>query len=187
MRSKSKTTDSRKTSQLAICLRASASLDWEPTNKEREMQNPEPPTSRIATFLLVDDDEFSVEALREMLQDDGPVHIETATNGQLALQALASMKEVPDMLICDLFMPEMDGIDIMAQLARQHYPGAIVLVSGRNIEYLAIARLIAIRNGLNVIGVLAKPLNRDLLLEAFACGRSMVSDGQEAPGCQDEA
>ena len=141
------------------------------------MQHTESPTSRTTTCLVVDDDEFSAEVFREMLQQDGLVRVETATNGRRALQALASMKEAPDMLICDLYMPDMDGIEFMAQLGKQHYPGGIVLVSGQNIACLDSARLLAIEDGLNVIGAFTKPLSRDLLLEALACKVPTVSGG----------
>ena len=146
------------------------------------MQNTEPPTNRTATFLVVDDDEFSAEVLREMLQQDGLVHVEMAPDGKRALKALASMKEAPDMLICDLYMPDMDGIEFMAQLGKQHYRGGIVLVSGENIECLAIARQVAIEDGLNVIGAFTKPLGRDLLLEVLARRMPTVSGGRKAPG-----
>ncbi len=92
-----------------------------------------------------------------MLQQTGLVHVETATNGKHALQAMANMSEAPDMLIGDLYMPDMDGSEFMASLGRQTYPGGIVLVRGENLECLAIARQVAIGDRLNVIGALTKP------------------------------
>lgn len=135
------------------------------------MRQKESTTGRTTTCLVVDDDDFSAEVFREMIEQSGLVHVETATNGKRALQALANMKEAPDMLICDLYMPDMDGIEFMAQLGKQRYTGGIVLVSGENIECLAIARQVATEDGLNVIGAFTKPLARDLLLEALACSK----------------
>lgn len=149
----------------------------------RKMQHSESQTSRATTFLVVDDDEFSAEFFREMLQQDGLCHIEIATNGKRALQALASMKQAPDMLVCDLCMPDMDGTEFMAQLGKQHYPGGIVLVSGANSELLANARLLAFEEGLNVIGAFTKPISRDLLLEMLARSVPKGSGGEQAWGC----
>jgi CheY-like chemotaxis protein len=147
------------------------------------MQQTHSTTRRAATCLVVDDDQFSAAVLREILQQGGLVHVETATTGKRALQALAGMKSAPDLLICDLYMPEMDGIELMAQLGQQHYPGGIVLVSGENIECLAIARQVAAEDGLNVIGAFTKPLGRDLLLAVLTYRLPKVSGAWEAHGC----
>lgn len=147
------------------------------------MRHTESPTSRATTCLVVDDDEFSIAVLRGMLEQDGLVHVETANSGKRALQVMEKMNRAPDMLICDLNMPDMGGIEFMAHLGKQQYPGSIVLVSGRNIEYLSIARQIAIGDGLKVVGAFTKPLGRDRLLEVLARRMPTADGGEEAPGC----
>ena len=67
------------------------------------------------------------------------------------------------MLICDLFMPEMDGIEFMSALASQRYAGSVVLVSGMNPEVLQVAQTLALTEGIHLLGSYEKPLHRDTL------------------------
>jgi CheY-like chemotaxis protein len=56
--------------------------------------------------LVVDDDPFIVEALSELLRDEGYA-VRTATNGLEALESLTD--RCPDVILLDLMMPVMDG------------------------------------------------------------------------------
>ena len=129
------------------------------------------PTGASCSVLVVDDDEFSCELFSEMLAAHGVAEIRTASNGQLALRTLAAMACAPDFLICDIFMPDMDGIEFLDHLAKQRYQGGILLVSGMNIEMLAIAREVAISDGLKVLGAFTKPVRHEVLAQALGLAR----------------
>jgi CheY-like chemotaxis protein len=120
------------------------------------------------TVLVIDDDEFSREILREMLAADGIFSVHMATDGHSGLAALADMVCAPDVLICDVYMPNMDGIELVTELGRRRYSGGIILLSGVDGQVLAAARTIAIANGLNVLGAFNKPPSSELLLQAMA-------------------
>ena len=85
--------------------------------------------SHGATVLVVDDDEDTVETMRDILTDEGHV-VMCAHNGKEAL-ALARATP-PDLVLLDLNMPEMDGRAFMqalradVRLARV----SVVVVSG---------------------------------------------------------
>ncbi len=64
------------------------------------------------SVLIVDDDAFIVEALSELLRDEG-LHVRTATNGRLGLEALE--RECVDVILLDLMMPVMDGWEFARQ------------------------------------------------------------------------
>jgi two-component system alkaline phosphatase synthesis response regulator PhoP len=66
-------------------------------------------------ILLVDDDQDFLEILSTKLKDQG-FNIETAKNGKEALEKLQHIK--PDLIILDVMMPEMDGIDTAIELAK---------------------------------------------------------------------
>lgn len=66
-----------------------------------------------ATILLVDDEELLRAEVQEMLEIQG-FHVITAPNGQQALVCLNEQKV--DLVITDLVMPKMDGIDFVHQL-----------------------------------------------------------------------
>lgn len=120
------------------------------------------------SVLVVDDDGFSQELFREMLVAIGVSDIHTAGSGRIALRALSTMRRPPDILICDVFMPDMDGIEFLSKLAKDGYPGGIILVSGLDVTMLAIARDVALADGLRLLGAFAKPVHLDTLEDAMA-------------------
>ena len=83
-------------------------------------------------ILLVEDEELLRAGVQEMLEIQG-YEVVTAQNGSLAL---ACLSERPvDLIITDLVMPQMDGIDFVAQLRKLNAEVPVIVVSGstRNI------------------------------------------------------
>ena len=117
----------------------------------------------IPSVMVIDDDEFSCEVMSEMLTAQGVTEIHTASNGHHALDILAGLTSPPDMMICDVFMDNMDGIELMAALASQHYQGQVVLVSGVDAQMLTVAQTLALANGINLRGSYQKPMQRATL------------------------
>jgi adenylate cyclase len=70
-------------------------------------------TERTNTVLIVDDDEQHRQLVRTTLEAQGWAVTE-ATNGRHAIRALAS--GLPDVVLLDLMMPEMDGFQVVATL-----------------------------------------------------------------------
>jgi CheY-like chemotaxis protein len=77
------------------------------------------------------------------------------------------MPKLPDFLICDVFMPDMDGIEFVGELAKQRYQGGLVLVTGVSQSMLEVASDIAIAKGLRVLGTLTKPVSQASLEKAL--------------------
>ena len=77
-------------------------------------------------FYLVDDDPASIDILRSIIEDSdlGDV-IGSAASGTEALEGLRHMR--PDIVITDLLMPDMDGIEFVRQ-ARDRFPGVRFLM-----------------------------------------------------------
>ncbi|MCA9872771.1 MAG: response regulator [Anaerolineales bacterium] len=70
-----------------------------------------------ATVLVVEDDQFLLEGLRELLEiHDGQykLTIHTAINGQKGLEILS--RHVPDLIISDIMMPVMDGYTLLRKV-----------------------------------------------------------------------
>jgi len=117
------------------------------------------------SVLVVDDDEFSRDVLQEMLQAQGVTQIVMAGNGRIALNTLSDLPNPPDLIVCDVFMPDMDGIEFMSALAQKQYKGSVVLVTGVDIETLSLARDIAAAEGIKLLGSLTKPLRHQELTQ----------------------
>jgi sigma-B regulation protein RsbU (phosphoserine phosphatase) len=68
-----------------------------------------------ARILIVDDEPFNVEYLRQELEEDG-YDILSAENGRAALALVST--ESPDVILLDILMPEMDGFEVLDRLKR---------------------------------------------------------------------
>lgn len=116
---------------------------------------------------MVDDDEFSREILRRDLLQMGMAEVALASSGIEGRTVLDRLEKAPDFLICDIFMPGMDGIEFITELSRRRYSGGLILVTGVNLDMLDVASDVAIMNGLTVLGCFTKPLKRKLLGQAL--------------------
>lgn len=85
-----------------------------------------------ATILLVDDEELLREGVQEMLEMAGYAVI-SVPNGQEAMACLSV--QAVDLVITDLVMPKMDGVDFVEQLRKIRPDVPVIVVSGstRNI------------------------------------------------------
>jgi CheY-like chemotaxis protein len=110
------------------------------------------------TVLIVDDDDFSQELMRGVLEELGVRNIALASSGKSAVEALSSLPRPPDLLICDLYMPDMDGFEFMDALVKKNYKGNLVLCSGVSLENLVLARDIGKGMGLHLLGAYEKPI-----------------------------
>jgi len=59
-------------------------------------------------IMLIEDDSFIRDIVREILESEG-FAVETAENGQIALDRLKLKDRLPDLILLDLMMPVMDG------------------------------------------------------------------------------
>ena len=81
------------------------------------------------TVLLVDDHDSTRQTITRMLEAGG-FTVRTATNGVEALDRLSRESDEIDIVLSDVTMPGMGGIDLSYQI-REHYPRMpIALVSG---------------------------------------------------------
>jgi CheY-like chemotaxis protein len=120
------------------------------------------------SVLVVDDDSFSRDVMREMLAAEGIVDIQMADSGYSAMRALENMPVPPNLLICDVYMPDMDGIEFMSELTQRQYQGSAVLVTGVDVETLALARDLAMGQGIRLLGTFTKPMRQDDLAQILA-------------------
>jgi len=113
----------------------------------------------MAKILLVDDDELVLYALSKFLRKSGHTIIEAA-NG---LEAMKKLKlESFDLLVTDIIMPDMEGIQLILEAKKIHSDLAIIAISGggRNIgtSYLSTAK------SLGADATLEKPFDEQDLL-----------------------
>jgi CheY-like chemotaxis protein len=117
--------------------------------------------------LVLDDDRFMLEMVKDMLEQIGVRDIYTEASTRHALSTLA--EESPDMLICDLALPDMDGIEFLQVAAQRGFRGDVILLSGMDSGVRDAAGELARVLGLRVAGIFHKPIGLDQLRCAVAC------------------
>jgi two-component system alkaline phosphatase synthesis response regulator PhoP len=92
------------------------------------------------TILLVDDEQDILEFLSYNLRQEG-FNVHTAANGRIALEKARQMH--PDLILLDVMMPEMDGIEVCEVIRRtpEIRDTRIAMLSARSESYTQIAGL----------------------------------------------
>ncbi len=128
------------------------------------------PTATPATILVVDDDQGARSLLRRILERAGFAVI-LADDGHNAMAQLRGRKV--DLVVTDMVMPEMDGIELMRALVAEQPLVPIVALSGVNDwgYYLRIALRLGARAGLR------KPMKA---AELVATVRDLLAAPREA-------
>jgi UDP-3-O-[3-hydroxymyristoyl] N-acetylglucosamine deacetylase len=86
----------------------------------------------MATVLVVDDEAEIRASVRGVLADEG-LRVLEAEDGRQALEVLAH--ERPELVLLDVWMPEMDGIQLLERLRAEPSSPEVVMISGHgNIE-----------------------------------------------------
>ncbi|MFQ5498469.1 MAG: response regulator [Candidatus Zixiibacteriota bacterium] len=83
--------------------------------------------SHLIRILVVDDEDIVISLVRDALEDDG-YEVETASCGHDALQ-MAELEPF-DLLITDIRMPEMSGIELAGKARDRHSDTAVIFMTG---------------------------------------------------------
>lgn len=119
-----------------------------------------PPRLRGAHVLVVDDEAAAVSALGELLGDEGMV-VTTATSGAEALAKIEAVR--PDMVVLDVEMPGMGGLDLLRRLRERLPDLPAVFMTGYMAHHAGIAEVRAATGALYV----SKPVDVDELIRTL--------------------
>jgi EAL domain-containing protein (putative c-di-GMP-specific phosphodiesterase class I)/CheY-like chemotaxis protein len=135
------------------------------------------------TVMVVEDHEFQRLTTLQILANLGAGALLEAEDGAGAL-ALLDADPRPDIVVCDLDMPGMDGVEFLRQLSELGSGTAIVIASGLDDSVLQAAETTARGYGLEVLGAIRKPLTARLLLQAVGLHRPGAAEPApaRAPG-----
>ena len=116
-------------------------------------------------ILILDDDPFVLKLLSRMLGNLGYTSVVTRDNGRVALELVDSPDDAPNLILLDLNMPEMDGLEFVRHLVERHYTGSLILVSGEDERMQQAAEKLARAHKITVLGHLHKPATPEGLAE----------------------
>lgn len=128
-------------------------------------------------ILYVEDDEVDIKAMqREFLKTNKPINIAIAKNGKQALDMLyghnGQLKIKPNVILLDLNLPQMNGIDFLKKL-REGFNFIYIKVFVLTGAYTTEEKLAT--HDLNVSGCIIKPLKYEDALNILWC----ASEGED--------
>lgn len=117
----------------------------------------------MTTVMIIDDDPAIRNLFNQMLSRKG-FDVVTADNGRIALQKLE--RSPVELVITDIFMPELDGIEFIAEVNKIKPDLKIIAISGgysfiRPEQYLSIAK------NLGAVTILEKPVKSHKLIQTI--------------------
>jgi len=114
-------------------------------------------------IMIVDDETSILDLTTRHLEKMGYCNITSCQSGQFALEKYQAKTVSFDIIISDLNMPEMNGVEFLRHLSEEGYEGGIILLSGEDERILEIAKELAKARNLNVMGYISKPFKREAL------------------------
>lgn len=127
------------------------------------------------TVMVIDDDDFMLEVVSELLTQMGISSVVPMSDGWSALAFVADGAVRPDVILLDLSLEGMHGTEMLRHLANRGFAGALVMMSGSSGALLRAASGLATDYGLTAAGEVVKPVDPERLraiLEMVALGQS---------------
>lgn len=115
----------------------------------------------MAIGLIIDDDEDIRDLLKEGLEQAGYDQVMEANNGKEGLEYY--LRNKPDLIITDIRMPNMDGIEFLKKVRKRDPSTPIIIISGFFSKEISSLDEVT-KLGAN--GVIDKPFNISELIKA---------------------
>lgn len=112
-------------------------------------------------ILVLDDESFMLKLLSRILSNLGFTTVTLCDSGRAALERIAETG--PNLILLDLNMPEMDGIEFVRHLVERHYAGSLILISGEDERMLQTAEKLVQAHRISILGHVHKPVKPDEL------------------------
>jgi CheY-like chemotaxis protein len=120
------------------------------------------PTTSGPTLLIVDDDAALCFLFSYLLNERGYSAI-SAGSGKEAIRVYRDRRTEVVMVLLDMQMPDLDGLQVLAQLREINSDVRVIIISGYADQLTS-----ELRNERGVVAFLAKPFSLESLLEVLA-------------------
>ncbi len=118
----------------------------------------------VPRLMVVDDDDNIAQLVCRAAENLG--FSTQAASGNGAFDACTAFD--PDVIVVDIFMPEIDGFEVLHYLGQTHKDTSIVIVSGKDVSFRAMAERICEQEGLHIVANIAKPFSIERLHSVIA-------------------
>lgn len=130
-----------------------------------------PDEARGLRFLVVEDHSFQRRILAQVLRQMGAAEVLEAEDGRHALELLGAAKQAVDIVVSDLWMPGMDGMQLMRRLGEAAPEASVILASALDPEAREVVAREAREGGVRLLGASDKPLTAAKLAPLIALHR----------------
>ncbi|HET8555591.1 MAG TPA: EAL domain-containing response regulator [Rhodanobacteraceae bacterium] len=119
------------------------------------------------SVLVVEDHDFQRHVALRLAKQLGVGTTLEAADGRSALTVLGEQQQTADVILVDLDLPHMDGIEFIGRVARDGLANAVIVLTALDPALLNTVRIMARASGMRVLGTVEKPLTRAKLTEAL--------------------
>ncbi len=120
-------------------------------------------------ILVIDDHDFQRHTIARMLKSLGASEVLEAENGEEALALLGNPALAqPTIVVCDLDMPQMDGMEFIRHLGKANSGLSVVIASALDSALLGSVEKMSRAYGVRLLGVIEKPLTLERLQDILA-------------------
>ena len=110
-------------------------------------------------FLIVEDQGFQRWATRQMLENLGARFVLEAADGRAALEIFQNQGARIDIIISDLDMPEMDGMEFIRHVGEIGKPVSIIIASALDRALIGAVETMTTAYGIDLLGAIVKPID----------------------------
>jgi EAL domain-containing protein (putative c-di-GMP-specific phosphodiesterase class I) len=114
-------------------------------------------------IMVLDDEPFMLRLLGRILHNLGFKSVVTVDNGMAALAQLTVQHTRPELILLDINMPHMDGVEFVRHLVERQYTGSLILVSGEDERVLQSVEKLVRAHQIKVLGRVSKPVTPERL------------------------
>ncbi|QCU90227.1 EAL domain-containing protein [Thiomicrorhabdus sediminis] len=136
-------------------------------------------SNEVSCILIIEDSKSQRDFLEMICLESGVSKILCAEHGEHALELIEQHNNI-DIVLCDLEMPVMNGIDFINAIPEHKRSFGLVVMSSRELNLIKGVELMAQSAGISTLGAFAKPFvkeNLDTVIADFKPGAIKIQPG----------